>query len=384
MIITDLRTFVVGNPWKNWVFLELYTDEGTVGHGEATGGLSTTPNVAQIEEIRSLVVGQDPMNVRALWEHLQKSLYFRYGPAVSGIEMACWDIIGQKLSAPVWQLLGGTLAPRLRAYANGWYSGPRDPKGFAEGARDVVEKGYTALKFDPFGHAYKTMSPWELRESLKLVEAVREAVGDNVDIMIEAHDRFTVPMAVHIGRELARFSPFWLEAPVMSTDLNATIEVARSQPVRIAAGERLGEALGFCELLHSRVIDIVQPEVLQCGGVQGLAGVAAIASAYGGWIAPHNAQSPFTTMVNAHVAAASPSFLVQETFDDFLEPWSQEIMTGCTPVRDGYIELPTKPGFGVEFVHEAMAEHPYSPQNFLRLFAPGWERRKGDGFHDRS
>ena len=173
---------------------------------------------AQIEEIGSLVVGHDPMNVRALWEHLQKSLYFRYGPAVSGIEMACWDIIGQKLSAPVWQLLGGTLAPRLRAYANGWYSGPRDPKGFAESARDVVEKGYTALKFDPFGHAYKTISPSELRESLNLVEAVREAVGDNVDIMIEAHDRFTVPMAVHIGRELARFSPFWLEAPVMSTD----------------------------------------------------------------------------------------------------------------------------------------------------------------------
>lgn len=170
----------------------------------------------------------------------------------------------------------------------------------------------------------------------------------------------------------------------MSTDLAATIEVARSQPVRIAAGERLGEALGFCELLHSRVIDIVQPEVLQCGGVQGLSSVAAVASAYGGWIAPHNAQSPFTTVVNAHVAAASPSFLVQETFDDFLEPWSQEIMTGCTPVRDGYIELPTKPGFGVEFLHEAMAEHPYSPQNFLRLFAPGWERRRGDHSHNRS
>jgi galactonate dehydratase len=378
MIVTEIKTFVVGNPWKNWVFLELHTDEGLVGHGEATGGLSTSPNVAQIEEVRSLVIGRDPTNVRALWEHLQKSLYFRHGPALSGIEMACWDIIGQELDTPVSQLLGGRLAPRLRAYANGWYSGPRDPKGFAEGAGEVVGKGYTALKFDPFGHAYKTMSPPELRESLELVAAVREAVGEDVDIMIEAHDRFTVPMAVQIGRELARFSPFWLEAPVMSTDIAATIEVAKSQPLRVAAGERLGETVGFCELLHSRAIDIVQPEVLQCGGVHGLTAVAAIAEAYGGFIAPHNAQSPFTTVVNAHVAAASPSFLVQETFDDFLEPWSAEIMTGTCELRDGYLEVPAGPGFGVRFVHEAMAEHPYSPQNFLRLFAPGWERRRGD------
>jgi galactonate dehydratase len=378
VIVTDLQTFVVGNPWKNWVFLEMRTDDGLIGHGECTGGLSTAPNVAQVEEIRSLVVGQDPMNVRRLWEHLQKSLYFHSSPALAGIEMACWDLIGQKLDAPVWQLLGGSVWPRLRAYANGWYSGPRDPKGFAEAARGVVELGYTALKFDPFGDAYKNLSSSELREALDLVAAVREVVGDDVDLMIEAHDRFTVPVAVQIGKELANFSPFWLEAPVISTDLQALVEVARSQPVRVAAGERLKDAVGFNELLHSRAIDIVQPELLQCGGVQGLLNVAAAASAYGGWVAPHNAQSPFTTVVNAHVGAASPTLLVQETFDDFLEPWSRDIMTGSAIIRDGYIELPGGPGFGVSFVHDAMADHPYSAQNFLRLFSPGWEQRAGD------
>jgi galactonate dehydratase len=378
MIVTDLKTYVVGNPWKNWVFLELLTDEGLVGHGEATGGLSTMPNAAEVDELKPLVVGHDPMNVRALWRHLQKSLYFRSSAALSGIEMACWDLIGQKLGVPVWQLLGGAVQPRLRAYANGWYSGPRDPRGFAEAARAVVEKGYTALKFDPFGDAYKTISVSELRDSLALVEAVREAVGDEVDLMIEAHDRFTVPVAVQIGKQLERFRPFWFEAPVLSTDIPAVLEVARSQPVRVAAGELLSAVVDFHELLHPRVVDIVQPEILVCGGVQGLLDVAAAAQAYGAWIAPHNAQGPFTTIVNAHVAAASQSFLIQETFDDFLEPWGRDVLSRSCTIRDGYIDLPSGPGFGVEFVHEELARHPYSPQNFLRLFSPGWEKRKGD------
>jgi len=378
MIVTDVKTYVVGNPWKNWVFIELLTDEGLVGHGEATGGLSTMPNAAEVDEVKPLVVGRDPMNVQGLWDHLQKSLYFRSSNALSGIEMACWDLIGQKLGVPVWQLLGGAVRPRLRAYANGWYSGPRDPKGFAETARAVVDTGYTALKFDPFGTAFKTLSAAELRESLALVAAVREAVGDDVDLMIEAHDRFTVPEAVRIGRELERFRPLWLEAPVLSTDIPSVLEVARSQPVRVAAGERLSSIVDFHELLHPRVVDIVQPEILQCGGVRGLLDVAAAAQAYGAWIAPHNAQSPFTTIVNAHVAAASPSFLIQETFDDFLEPWSRDILSRTCSIRDGYIDLPQGPGFGVEFVHDEFARHPYSPQNFLRLFSPGWEKRNGD------
>jgi galactonate dehydratase len=378
VIITDLNVLVVGNPWKNWIFLELLTDEGITGHGEATGGLATSSIAAQLGEIRDLVVGQDPMNPRALWEHLRKSLYFESGPAVSGIEIACWDVIGRKLGAPVWQLLGGAVQPRLRAYANGWYSGPRDPKGFAEAAQAVVARGYNALKFDPFGDAYKSIDPADLREALALVEAVRGAVGDDVDIMIEAHDRFTVGTAIHIGKELQAFSPYWYEAPVQSTDVAGLVEVARSQPVRVAAGERFTEAFSFCELLHTRAIDIAQPEILNCGGVQGLVNVASVAAAYGAWIAPHNAQSPFTTVINAHVGAAMPSMLIQETFDDFAQPWAREIMAGGCTVRDGYIELPDGPGFGVEFDTGAMAKYPYSPQNFLRLFRPGWEQRRGD------
>ena len=378
MKIVDIETFVVGNPWKNWVFLQLLTDEGVVGLGEATGGLSTLPHEAQLRELRSVIVGHDPTNVRALTSHVEKSLYFSTGPAVAAIEMACWDILGKVLNAPVWQLLGGVSSPRLRAYANGWYSGERTPESIAARALEVTAQGYSALKFDPGGTAYRTLSRSELRDALRLVEAVREAVGDDVDILIEAHDRFTVPTAIEVGRALASFNPFWLEAPVDSTDVAALVAVSQQIPVRTVAGERFSHARDFADLMHARSIDVLQPELLKCGGIQGLLSASAIASAHGGFIAPHNAQSPFTTVVNAHVGVALPNVLIQETFDEYLVPWSSDIMTGTCEVKDGFIDLPSGPGFGVTFNTDEMVKHPYSEQNFLRLFSAGWESRKGD------
>lgn len=378
MKITALRTYLVGNPWKNWVFVEVQTDEDVVGLGEATGGLSSRPHDAAVHELQTVVVGQDPLNPRSLWTHMEKALYFATTPAMAAVEMACWDIVGKVLNAPVYQLLGGATRPRIRAYANGWYSGERSPTGIAEQAKQVVEGGYTALKFDPFGTAYKFVSKGELREALGLAEAVRTAVGPDIDIMIEAHDRFTVQTAIQVGRAVATIEPFWLEAPVISTDPAATVEVARAIPVRVAAGERLHHPNEFGELLHPRVIDVAQPELLNCGGIQGLLSAAAVASAYDAWVAPHNAQSPFTTVVNAHVGAALPNLLIQETFDDFLVPWSHDILDGECQIKDGYLELPSGPGFGVTFHGDEMVKHPYSDRNFLRLFAPGWEQRRGD------
>jgi len=378
MKIVDLRTFVVGNPWKNWVFLELVTDDGIVGVGEATGGLSSRPHEAALHELKPIIVGQNPMNIRGVWEHMEKALYFASTPAMAAVEMACWDITGKALNAPVWQLLGGMTRARIRAYANGWYSSERTPDAIAQRARSVVEMGYTALKFDPFGTAYRYITNKELGEAVALVEAVREAVGDGVDIMIEAHDRFSVASAIEIAKAIAPVKPFWLEAPVISTDPVATVEVARSVPVRVVAGERFSRLTEFAELLSSRVVDIAQPELLGCGGVHGLVDAASVASAYGAAVAPHNAQSPFTTVVNAHVGVALPNLLVQETFDDFLEPWSRDILTGACRIENGFIEAPDGPGFGVEFNTKEMDKHPYSERNFLRLFSEGWERRTGD------
>jgi galactonate dehydratase len=377
MKIVDARTTVVGNPWKNWVFVQLITDEGITGVGEATGGLSTKPNEAAIHELRPLYIGEDPRNVAALWERLYKGLYLDQNAAMAGIEMACWDILGKTLNVPVWRLLGGQTRPRIRAYANGWYQGPRDPRFFAERAREVVAMGYTALKFDPFGDAYRFISGDELRRSLAIIGAVREAVGEGIDLLIEAHDRFSVSTAIEIGRALAEFKPFWYETPVMSSEIDALAEVARAVPVRVVAGERSASKGDFARLLNTRVIDVVQPEILHCGGVMGLTKIAALAEAYEAFVAPHNAQSPFTTVVNSHVGIVLPNMLIQECFDDFLVPWSRQIMSGTVRIVDGYIEVPDGPGFGVTLNEAEMSKYPYAERNFLRLFQPGWERRTG-------
>lgn len=378
MKIRDIETYVVGNPWKNWVFLVVQTDEGISGLGEATGGLATMPHAAEVAELTNLVVGHDPLRPRAVWEHLSKSTYFHSSPAMAGIEMACWDILGKSLNTPVWQLLGGLTAPNIRAYANGWYTGDRTPESVAEQAGQVVAAGFTALKFDPFGTAYRTLTRDELRSAIRLVEAVREVVGDDIEILIEAHDRFTVPTAIDVARALAPFQPFWFEAPTESEDVAAVLAVTDQSPIRVVAGERFHRTSDFADLMHPRTIDIVQPEILKCGGIQGLLDASAIARAHNGFVAPHNAQSPFTTVVNAHAGFAVPNLLIQETFDQYLVSWSRDIMTGHVEVVDGYLQPPAGPGFGVDFNIEEMKKHPYSERNFLRLFSSGWEKRRGD------
>lgn len=380
MKIVDVKTTVVGNPWKNWVFVQLFTDEGIVGIGEATGGLSTKPNEAAVHELKPLFLGQDPRDVHALWDRMHKGLFLAQNAAMSGIAMACWDILGRSLGVPVWRLLGGKVRPRLRAYANGWYQGPRDPAFFAERAAEVAAMGYTALKFDPFGSAYRFLDRADLRLSMAIVGAVRTAVGDAVDILIEGHDRFSVSTAIAVGQALAEFSPFWFETPVLSTEVEAMAEVARAIPVRVVGGERFERLSDFGRLLDTGVIDVIQPEILRCGGVSGLVKAAALAEAHEAFVAPHNAQSPFTTVVNTHVGATLPNLLIQECFDDFLVPWSREIMTGTIRIVDGYLEVPDAPGFGVTLNEAEMARYPYADRHFLRLFEAGWERRgRNDG-----
>src|SRR5512141_285164 len=161
MKITELKTYIVGNPWKNWVFVKVFTDEGLTGVGEATGGLSARPGEEQVHELERFVIGEDPLQPERLWQRMYKGLFLGSNVGVNAIEIACWDILGKALNAPLWQLLGGKQRPKLRVYANGWYTGPRDPAFFAEAAAKIKAMGYTALKFDPFGSAYRFLSPAE-------------------------------------------------------------------------------------------------------------------------------------------------------------------------------------------------------------------------------
>src|SRR5579883_3509940 len=168
----------------------------------------------------------------------------------------------------------GVQALIIRAYANGWYQGPRDPRFFAERAAEIVAMGYTALKFDPFGDAYRFISHDELRLSMAIIGAVRSTVGESIDLLIEGHDRFAVSTAIEVGRAMSEFRPFWFETPVLSTEIEAMAEVARAIPIRVVGGERSARKADFVRLLATRVIDVVQPELLNCGGVTGLMKVA--------------------------------------------------------------------------------------------------------------
>jgi galactonate dehydratase len=375
MKITDLKTFVVGNPWKNWIFIKVYTDEGLVGLGEATGGLATKPNLGDVEELKRLVVGEDPRQPDYLWQKMYKSRFANYSTGMSGIEMACYDILGRSLNVPVWQLLGGKQRDQLRVYANGWYQGPRDPVFFSEEAAKLVARGYTAMKFDPFGGAHRQIDRQSERLSIEIVKAVREAVGPDVDLCIEAHDRFTVTHAIRIGRALEEFSPMWLETPVHSSDVAATVEVAKAIGVPVAVGERYKRMGTFVDLLATKVVDIVQPEVLALG-VSNLKRVCGIAEAAEALVACHQAQSPLCTVVNAHMHASISNFLIQENFDDSLEPWTWDLLSGVPRVQDGYLQVPDAPGWGVELNEAEVEKHPYGEKNFLRLFQEGWETRK--------
>lgn len=373
MRITDVRSVTVGNPWKNWVYVIVETDDGVTGLGEATKGLSTKPIEGWITELEPLYAGLDPCNVLAVREALYKGLYLTTNPAVSGIELACWDILGKSLGVPTWQLFGGRLHDKVRAYANGWYRGPRDPAFFADRAKEVCSRGYEALKVDPFGDAHGSLTPAELRKSMDIVASVRAAVGEETQLIIEAHDRFDTTTAIAVGHALTEFAPTWFEAPVLSTDATALRRVIDAITIPVAAGERSSYLHEFQDLLDAGV-GILLPELLNVGLVGGMR-VAALAESRQAPIAPHNAQSPYMTVVNLHLAAIAPTFLIQEHFDEFAVDWARDLLQGTAVRQGGDLIVPDTPGFGVSLDERVAADHPYSERNFLRLFQPGWELR---------
>ena len=357
----------------------MLTDEGLVGWGDATTPMTYKPVVAAIEEIGKLCVGGDPLQIERLWECLFTTLYLPDDgtllSAIAGIETACWDILGKSLGAPLHQLLGGRVHDRIKAYANGWYNGPRDEHAFADKAAEVVARGYLALKFDPFGSAFRALDPQERTKSLAIVRAVRDQVGDAVDLMIEVHDRLTPAEAIRICRDLEEFRPLWVEAPVWSIDTAALKAVAEATPLRIVAGERLTNLGDFADLLATRRMDIVQPEYVELGGVHRLRQVAALAEAYQGMIAPHNARCPISTAVNVQVDAATRNVFIQETFDDFHVSWAKDLFTGIPAVKDGTFGIPETPGIGVEVNEELAERYPPGERNYMNLFQSGWEKR---------
>jgi galactonate dehydratase len=381
MRISHIETFTVGAGWKNWLFVRIDTDEGVSGVGEGTlNGLVRTIEAA-VHELGQLALGEDPFRVTALARRLYDSVSNEGGHvhrhAIAAIEIACWDILGKSLGVPVHQLLGGRVRDSVPAYANGWYRDERSPEAFAAAAERVVEKGFRALKLDPFGTAYGFLEESELETALAIVEAIR-ARFPALRILIDVHARFAAAEAIRVARAFEPLDVFWWEEPTIR-DPERSPTVARATRLRVATGETFHTPGQFFELAKKGGVSIWQPEPMSLGGIRPTIAVADLAAAAGAWLAPHQSGGPVATAVCLQLAACVPNFLIQEHFDPFNEPWAVNLVT-WTPMLDadsGELSLPEGPGLGVELVEEIALAHPYDPSAFLNIYEEGWERRLG-------
>jgi len=376
MKIVKLETFLANAGLRNYLFVRLTTDTGLTGVGEASLEWQEKTVQTLIHEwVEDRVVGADPYDVEQLASNLIRDQYQGGSTvltAISGVEIACWDLIGKASGQPVYQLLGGQSRERLPAYANGWYGGARTPADYAEKARAVVSRGYRAMKFDPFGIAWKEMTNAEMKEAEQIVGAVREAVGDDVELMIEVHGRLSTACAIEMGRRLTPYRPAWYEEPVAPLDLDGLKEVKTSLPFKMAAGERLYTLEEFGRLISMRACDVVQPDLAHVGGLSIGKKVAVLAKAHDLAISPHCSVGPVALCAAIHFGWSTPDVLIQENFAEYDVPWRNELVRGWNPIRAGEFALPQGPGLGIDIDVEACARHPYRKNTFPSLWDRKW------------
>jgi galactonate dehydratase len=380
MKITAVEPVVLGTSWRNLIFLKVTTDEGLVGIGECTlqnrdeGVLGYLPGA-----VRRHVLGSDPFNIEDLWLRMYRNEFWRGGPisttVMSGIEIACWDIIGKATNQPVWRLLGGRCHEKVKAYANAWYTVERKPEEFAKRVKVVLDKGYKALKVDPFGPGALELSRAEKIRSVDLVAAIRDAVGPDVEIFVEMHGRFSAATAIEIARMLEPFAPGWIEEPCPPEDIPSLEKVAAQVKIPVATGERYFTHYGFREVIESGAPDILQPDVIHAGGILDMKKIAALADVRSMVIAPHNSNGPVCTAASVHFDFCTTNIKIQECFDDFSEEWVVEAVPGTPRPKDGYFHLPEGPGLGVSLNEDLIKEHPFKP-GFFNMFEANWHMRQ--------
>ncbi|GCE08877.1 mandelate racemase/muconate lactonizing enzyme family protein [Dictyobacter aurantiacus] len=387
MKISAVRPLVLGTPWRNLTYVVVETDEGLRGVGEVRMVNHTESLLGYLNEAaRHHILGSDPFRIEDLTQRMFRRDFARPSEimmsAIAAVEIACWDIMGQALNVPVYQLLGGAVRERIPAYANGWYTVERSPAEFHAAAKRVAARGYRALKVDPFGAGFYELSRTEKRRAISLIEAIRAAVGEEIDIFIEMHGRFNAATATEMIRELARFTPGWFEEPVPPENLAVLKKVSDATGplgIPIATGERLHTPYEFRELFELQAADIVQADITHTGGLLASKKIAAWADAYYMLIAPHNVCGPVGTAAALHLAASTTNFKIQEHFNDFADAWVKDVVTGMPEVdpADGSFPLPSGPGLGVKLNEDFIAAHPHKDV-FFDLFKQDWQYRQAE------
>ena len=380
MKIASVETFVVGNPppgfgGRYFLFVKLTTDDGITGLGEAYAATLRAPvmEAAIVDLADQLLIGEDPFHIERFWRRgYSRGFTQRPDPtlqgAMSGLEMACWDIIGKATGKPVYELLGGRVHDTLRAYT---YLYPQpgdttdvylDPDLAAQRAAQYVDQGFTAVKFDPAG-PYTAMGGHQpsldrIDLSVRFVSQIRDAVGRRADLLFGTHGQFTSSGAIRLARRLEPFDPLWFEEPVPPDNVAEMARVAHQTSIPVAAGERLTTKAEFARVLEAGAASILQPNLGRAGGLLEGKKIASIAEAFGAQIAPHCYCGPVVGAANAHLAAASPNFLVLECIQDW-GGFHADILVNRLRVEDGRMILPTDPGLGVELNEDVARAHPY-------------------------
>lgn len=381
MQVVSVKTFLVHpGSAKNWLFVKVGTDTGVCGWGEAYTQHDRDRSVqVHVDELGRYLIGRSPYDIRHFTYVAYTDFASRRGAmdlyaAISAIEQALWDIVGKTLNQPVYNLLGGACRTRIKVYANGWgswYDPGKAPERLGERAAAVVAKGFTALKFDPFPGPWRSIiDTKDEQTAVDRVGAVREAVGPDVDILVEVHRRLSPANAIRVARRMEPFNPFWYEEPVSSRDLSGLAEARRDIAIPVVTGEELYTKTEFRDVFEKRAADIINPDVCNCGGILELREIAAMAEPCHVAVSPHNYNSTTVGLAATMQAAAGmPNFLITEYFVNF-EPAGNEIAVAPFVVEDGYITLPTAPGLGIELDEDALARFPFRPFPARKLRHP--------------
>ena len=380
MKLQDLDVIVTAPPapgWggRYWILVKVTTDTGVVGWGECyASSVGPVAMKAVIEDVFSRhMEGENPENIELMFRRVFSSGFTQRPDltvmgAFSGLEIACWDILGKDRDRPVYALLGGKMNPRVRAYtylyplphhdiAAFWTS----PEMAAKSAADWVARGFTAVKFDPAG-------PYTLRgghmpamsdisQSVAFCKAIREAVGDKADLLFGTHGQFTTAGAIRLGQALEPYSPLWYEEPIPPDNVAEMAKVAGAVRIPIATGERLTTKAEFAPVLRAGAATILQPALGRAGGIWEMKKVAAMAEVYNAQMAPHLYAGPVEWAANVHFAVSIPNLLMAETIET---PFHDALIKGSIRVEGGYIEAPTAPGLGIDVDEDLARAHPYT------------------------
>lgn len=383
MKITAVQTHVCHARMRNWVFVKVLTDQdGLWGWGEATLEWCTRAVVGAIEDLATLIVGQDPTRIEYLWQMMFRQHFWHgndvvRGTAISGIDLALWDILGKVHGVPCHKLWGGPVRDYVRTYCHlgggrmedFYETSPAEAARFAELAARAVAEGYTAFKSMavPPTMPLEGLSP--LRHAEECVRAMREAVGEEIDIMVDCHARPSPRMGLLFARALEPYGLYWFEEPCWPEAISGMAEIQRAVSTPIATGERLVGLHSFRGLLEAGACSVIQPDITHCGGLTEARRIAALAELYRVALAPHNPQGPVSTAASLELGLAAPSYIICETVHQDV-PWRADVVReGYVVEEQGRIVRPgNRPGLGIEVNEDEVRKHPFQPEIVQRVF----------------